>query len=238
MRVICLLACLIFSLPLYAQKPAKSAKHSEPVKDPISYSMLTDGVRCVVLRQLKHYFTKLETFRADIRMVFYSGQLNISDVSEGTVAAKRDAGQTILRVDFVRPTKETMYLENGQLTLYKPREGMAFAVDVSPKISELFGMSDAQLKEQVEVGEYETGGGVSGWRVTFKPVLKEHKSIDMTVDYGEVNQVVISQQNRDKTTISFRNIQRNQPMKLEDIRFSVPKGVRVVKTEPPDELKY
>lgn len=235
MRVIFLLVFLLFTLPLYAQKPAKP---DEPVKDPVSCSMLTDGVRCVVLRQMMHYFTTLESFKADFRMEQYNKQLNISDSFEGTVAAKRDAGQTIIRVEFVRPVKETMYLENGQFTLYKRRMRQAVTVNLSQRISELFGMSDAQLKEQVEVGEYETAGGVSGWRVSFKPRSTQFSSIDMTVNYSEVSRIALPQKNGDRITVVISNMQRNQPMKLEDIRFRIPKGTQIVKTEPPDELKY
>lgn len=230
MRVICLLAFLFLSHSLYAQKPAKAA---EPVKDPISCSMLTDGVRCVVLRQMKQYFTTLESFKADFRMEQYNKQLGITDAYEGTVAAKRDAGQTIVRLEFVRPVKETMYLENGQFTLYKSRMNQAVTVNLSQRISELFGMSDAQLKEQVEVGEYETAGGVSGWRVSFKPRSTQFSSIDMTVNYGEVNRIALPQKNDDRITIVIRNIKRNQPIKLEDIRFRIPKGTQIVKAEPP-----
>lgn len=195
-----------------------------------------------ILKRMDVHRKNLNTLRADVKMVKFDSVLKVSDTQEGSamyVPGSKD--QAYFRVDWRKPTAETLSVLKTKYIIYRPGINQAVVGTTdgarsSAKTNNLFSflsMSKAQLKAAYTVtmiGEEFTQSDVSTAHLQMTPKgASSYKSADIWVDKdGMPIQIRITEKNNDMTTILLSGIKKNSTINLAEFQVNLPADVDMV----------
>jgi outer membrane lipoprotein-sorting protein len=200
------------------------------------------GILNEILKRMEAHRQSLSSLQANITMDKYNPQVDIHDVTEGTTmylpAKGRDA---LVRIDWTKPTQETLSVVNKQYVLLRTRLNQAIVGKVDSKNTNtkaggalaFMSMSKEQLKANYDVsylGKETVGGNVETWHLKLVPkTATGQKYAEIWVDgNGMPLQAKVVENNDDSTTVLLTNLQKN--INLDASKFKVNlKGVTIVK---------
>ena len=203
------------------------------------------GLISSILNKMDRNRRSLGSLRASVHMQKYNAQIRQADDQFGDVAYIAAQGRDAnVRVDWKRPVNELLSVTGGQYTLYRPRLGQAFQGSTRNTkgkgaagnvLNFALNMSGAQAKSQFNVelvGEGELyKGSPHVWWLKFVPRGNQgfqYAEVWVTDD-GMPIQSRVTEKNGDSTTVRLTNIQRNPRISLDEIKFELPAGTKVVK---------
>ncbi len=200
------------------------------------------GVLGDILKRMETHRNSLSSLRANIVMDKYNPQLNTHDVTQGTVALVPAKGRdALLRIDWTKPTQETLSVVNKKYVIYTPRRGQAIIGNASDakgsgKANNLFAliyMSISELKANFNtkyIGEEKISGNIPTWHLELtpkNPAAYKFKSAEMWVDgNGMPLQIKITESNNDTTTLLLSNLDKNKIIKTSIFKVNLPKGTK------------
>jgi len=185
----------------------------------------------------------LKTLRADIAMEKYNAQLGDKDTYQGIVLYIPGlAGNAFVRLEWNKPQHETLTVANGNYVLYRPRLNMAYVGKTgSIKSAEdsdvlaLISMSAAQLRTKFgefhDTREETLWGGVRTTHFTAIPrTTASYQYIEVWVDdSGMPVQLKMVEKNDDSTTVRLSNVEKNQPIPIDQFEQKLSSSVKRVK---------
>jgi outer membrane lipoprotein-sorting protein len=197
-----------------------------------------------ILQRMDTHQKVLLTLSSKILMEKYNSQLAESDITEGTLVYARDGKvKRLMRVDWTKPTKESLAIVNSQFIIYRPRLNQAIVGRVDKtngnyKIDNSLAflrMSKSEIKSSFNIsylGEEKVGGGTATWHLVFKPKKPViFKSADFWVDgNGMPIQAKIIENNNDSTTVRLSDFKKNEPINSSIFQIKLAKGTKIVKT--------
>lgn len=196
-----------------------------------------------ILRRMDGYNKSLQSLKADVTMVKYNPQLNVSDTTVGTTSylPKTEKRGLYARIDWSKPVQEHISVIGDNYELYRPRlnqviYGKTQKAQGSPQAGNLLAfmnMNKEQLKanyDVVYIGEEQIQGGVKTWHIQLTPKTKSgYKTADMWIDGdGTPRQVKVTESNNDTTTLLISNIQKNVTLNASVFKLNYPKSVKRV----------
>ena len=200
------------------------------------------GLVSSVLNRLEKNRASLKSLKAGISVEKYNSQIGTKDTSEGAVIYLPGAGRQVsLRIDWTRPTSETLAVSNGRYQLYRPRlkvvyEGAQGKAPKVPGLMDMMYMSKQQLETRFQplqdVREETIGGGVSTIHLTLIPKGNAgYKYAEIWIDSaGMPIQTKIVEKNDDTTTMRLTKLQKNVPVSSGDFLLKLDSNVKVVKS--------
>jgi outer membrane lipoprotein-sorting protein len=197
-----------------------------------------------ILNRMEAHNKSLTSLRANVTMVQFNPQLNVSDTSEGSVAYLPMPGKNpAVRVDWARPKKETLAAINKQYVMYRPDLSQAYTGSTdSAKGNAKAGsalafisMSKAQLKQNYSMkylGEATLQNGTKTWHLELTPNARtSYKLAEVWVDgNGMPVQSKITEHNGDTTTVLLTNLQKNAKINGSEFKVDLPKGTKIIKS--------
>jgi outer membrane lipoprotein-sorting protein len=203
------------------------------------------GLISSILNKMDRNRRSLGSLRASVHMQKYNAQIRQADDQFGDVAYIAAQGRDAnVRVDWKRPVNELLSVTGGQYTLYRPRLGQAFQGSTKNTkgkgaagnvLNFALNLSGAQAKSQFNVelvGEGELyKGSPHVWWLKFVPRGNQgfqYAEVWVTDD-GMPIQSRVTEKNGDSTTVRLTNIQRNPRISLDEIKFELPAGTKVVR---------
>jgi outer membrane lipoprotein-sorting protein len=204
------------------------------------------GMISSILKKMDANRRDLRSLRAAMHMQKYNAQIRTSDDSFGEVqyVAGPTGSNSNVRVDWTRPTRESLAVSNGRYKLYRPRlnqvmEGTTQSAKGNAKVSGVLGfglgVSGAQLRNQFNVelvgeGELYKGSPHVWWLKLTPRGRAGYQFAEVWVtDEGMPIQTRVTEKNGDATTVRLTNIQRNARIPSDVFDFQVPAGTKVVK---------
>ena len=205
------------------------------------------GMISSILKKMDANRRDLRSLRAAMHMQKYNAQIRTSDDSFGEVqyVAGSTGGNSNVRVDWTRPTRESLAVSNGRYKLYRPRlnqvmEGTTQSARGNAKVSGVLGFglnaSGSQIKNQFDVELAGEGtlydGGPHVWMLKLTPRgAGSFQFAEIWVDDGGMPvQTRVTERNGDSTLVRLTNIQRNARVSPQDIEIALPAGVKIVKS--------
>lgn len=196
-----------------------------------------------ILKRMDAHQKALKSLKASVMMDKFNSQLNEHDIYDGTVqyvpAKGRDA---LIRIDWVKPTEETLAVANGQYIIYTPRRKQALtgstkSAQGSGKAGNALSfvnMSNEQLRANYSVkymGTATIAGGVETWHLELTPKTPQsYKMAEIWIDTdGMPRQAKIIENNNDSTTVLLSNLQKNATINTSVFKIALPKDTNVIK---------
>jgi outer membrane lipoprotein-sorting protein len=201
------------------------------------------GLVSSILNRMERNRRDLRSLRAGITMQKYNAQIKQYERYDGEVQYVPGSGRNVsLRVDWTRPSRETLAVENGQYTLLKPRQNVAYKGSAnsgkgSNKVSSVLGFglnaSGAQLRNNyiVEfVGEGILYGNLHVTQLKLTPKGSAgYQFAEVWVDdSGMPVQTRVVERNNDATTVRLTNVQKNARVDAAVFKLDIG-GAKVVK---------
>jgi outer membrane lipoprotein-sorting protein len=198
-----------------------------------------------LLSRMEKNQKSLKTLRANIGMVKYNAQLRDEDKYQGIVLyipGAAGSSSAFVRLEWTQPQHEILAVANGNYSLYRPRlkqvlEGRTGSIKSSKDsdVLALMNMSAAQLRTRFgdfqDQREETLWGGV--WTQHFKVIPKtaaSYKYIELWVDKeGMPVQTKMVEKNDDSTTVRLTNVEKNQPISLDQFKLKLDSDVKRVK---------
>jgi len=199
------------------------------------------GVISSILNRMERNRRETRSLRASILMQKYNSQIRKHDLSEGQVAYLPGSGRNVnVRVDWVKPTRQSLSVMDGQYTLFFPRQNQAMKGNANgrnDKAGSVVGFalnaSAAQLKSQynIELVGEGTLDGPHVWLLKLTPRgAGSFQFAEVWVgDDGMPLQTRVTERNGDSTLVRLSNIQKNARVTKDDIAIQLPSGVKIVK---------
>jgi len=200
------------------------------------------GVLQQILKRMEDHYQKLSSLKSDVKMDKFNSQLNEHDVMEGNVVFVPQKGRdAIFRIDWKRPTQESLSVVNKQYIMYRWGSNQA----IGGKVSNIKGrgtggnamaflnMSKTQLQANYTInylGQESVEGGAATWHLELIPkTAQSYSKSDLWVDgNGMPIQARITEKNNDTTTILLTALQKNVTVNLKEIPIQLPKGTKVI----------
>lgn len=198
-----------------------------------------------ILRRMDAYNKSLQSLKADVTMVKYNPQLNVSDTTVGTTSYLPKTAKRVMyvRIDWTKPVQEQISVIGDDYELYRPRlntviRGKTNKAKNSASIGgalSFMNMSKEQLKANYDViyiGEEQISGGAKTWHIQLTPkTATSYKLADLWIDgNGTPLQAKITEKNNDTTTVLLANLQKNVTIKGDEFKLAYDKKkVKVVK---------
>ncbi len=191
-----------------------------------------------ILNRMDEHNKALSSLQSSVKMVKYNSQLDESDVYEGTakyVPLKKS--DPLVRIDWTKPTQESLAVVNKQYIVYRPRLGQAIIGKVDSAKSSgkgannalaFINMSKDELKANYTIkylGEEKVSGGTPTWRLELTPkTAGNYKIAELWVDgNGMPIQAKVSETNNDSTTIFLSGIKKNVSINTKVFEIAFPK---------------
>ena len=202
----------------------------------------TQGILQQVLKRMEDHYQSLSSLKSSVKMDKFNSQLGEHDVMEGNVVFVPQKGRdAIFRIDWKRPTQESLSVVNKQYIMYRWGSNQA----IGGKVSNIKGrgtggnamgflnMSKSQLQANYTInymGQENVEGGTSTWHLELVPkTAQSYSKADLWVDgNGMPIQARITEKNNDTTTILLSGLQKNVTVNLKDIPIQLPKGTKVI----------
>ncbi|HEX7295401.1 MAG TPA: outer membrane lipoprotein carrier protein LolA [Pyrinomonadaceae bacterium] len=200
------------------------------------------GLVSSVLSRMEKNRQTLKTLRAGISMEKYNSQLRDSDTFQGVVIYVPGTGrQGSVRIDWSKPRREILAVQNGKYTIYRPTLKTAYTGNSSkaPKaggILEMMYMSRQQLEARFQpvkdVREETLWGGVSTIHLTLVPKGNAgFKYAEIWIDNsGMPVQTKVVEKNDDSTTMRLTSIDKNIKINADDFDVKLDGDVKIVKS--------
>ena len=199
-----------------------------------------------ILKRMETHRQSLTSLRANVTMVKYDSVLKVSDTTEGTsiyVALKGNTkDNTLVRIDWTKPAKETLSVVKDQYIIYRPRlnqyiTGSTKDAQGSGKANgalSFMNMSKAQLKANYDIkylGQENIKGGIATVHLELTPkTAQSYKSAELWVDVdGMPLQAKIIEKNNDTTTVLLSNIKKNETINAEAFNVKLPDDAKHIK---------
>ena len=202
------------------------------------------GLVSSILNRMERNRRDLKSLRAGITMQKYNAQTKDFDMYVGEVQYLPGSGRNVaLRVDWQRPARETLAVENGQYILFRPRMNLAYKGSTSSgskssKVNNVLGFglnaSGAQLRNNFNVefvGEGILYGDLHVTQLRLTPKGGAgYQFAEVWVDNGGMPvQTRIVEKNNDATTVRLTDVQRNARIDSDVFRLELGSNVKVVK---------
>jgi len=210
---------------------------------PTSANGQSAGLVSSVLSRMEKNRQNLKTLRASISMQKYNSQLRNSDEFQGVVLYVPSSGrQASVRIDWFKPRREIMAVNNGKYTIYRPTLGIVYMGNSNNKnnkaggILEMMDMSRQQLEARFQpiqdVREETLWGNVSTIHLTLVPKGNaSFKYAEIWIDSaGMPVQTKVVEKNDDSTTMRLTGLERNIRISSDDFNIKFDGDVKVVKS--------
>lgn len=196
-----------------------------------------------ILRRMDNYNKSLQSLKADVTMVKYNPQLNVSDTMVGTTSylPKTKNRGMYVRIDWTKPVQEQISVIGDSYELYRPRlntviQGKTQRAKNSASVGgalSFMNMSKEQLKanyDVVYIGEEQISGGAKTWHIQLTPkTATSYKLADLWIDgNGTPLQAKITENNSDTTTVLMSNIVKNDTINASIFKLKYPNSVKKV----------
>ena len=204
------------------------------------------GMISSILNKMDRNRRDLRSLRAAMHMQKYNAQIRQSDDSFGEVqyVAGASSSNSNIRVDWTRPSRESLAVSKGQYTLYRPRlnqayQGSTTRAQGNAKVSGVLGfglgISGSQLKNQFNVelvgeGELYSGSPHVWWLKLTPRGNQGFQFAEVWVtDDGMPIQTRVTEKNGDSTLVRLTNIQRNAAVPGDAFDIQLPPGTKIVR---------
>lgn len=203
------------------------------------------GMISSILNRMERNRRETRSLRAGLTMQKYNSQLKDYDMAQGQVAYLPGTGRNVnVRVDWTKPTRQTLSVLGEQFTLFNPRLNQAIQGNArSSKHAKSSGVlslaltaSAAELKSKYNVelaGEgtlYDGGPHVWLLKLTPRGGGGGFQFAEIWVaDDGMPVQTRVTERNGDSTLVRLTGIQKNARVTADDIKVPLPAGVKIVK---------
>lgn len=199
------------------------------------------GVISSVLNRMERNRRETRSLRAGLIMQKYNSQLKRYEMSEGQVAYLPGSGRNVnVRVDWVKPARQSLSVMDGKYTLFFPRQNQAMQGTANSKngkagsvVGFALNASAAQLKSQynIELVGEGTLDGPHVWLLKLTPrAAGSFQFAEIWVgDDGMPLQTRVTERNGDSTLVRLTGIQKNARVTTDDIKIQLPSGVKIVK---------
>ena len=195
-----------------------------------------------VLKRMDDHYKTLSTLRAGVKMDKFNSQLGEHDISEGTTMYVPQKGRdAYVRVDWVKPIKESLSIVNKEYVIYRPHLAQAITGKVSKAQNNakansamaFMNMSKAQLQANYTInylGQEKVSTGAPTWHLELIPkTASNYRKAELWVDgNGMPIQAKVIENNNDATTVLLFNLEKNTKINLADIPINPPKGTKIV----------
>ena len=197
-----------------------------------------------ILNKMEKAHQELKSLRAELSQQKTNSQIGITDNEYGSLIYKPSAGRAKgkLRIDYTRPSKDTIALVGDNVVFYQPRINQVFkstlAKAAKGKIggfSQLIGL-DGSIKSMasnynIEFLKDETINGQKTTLLRLTPKSPgQFTAIDIWVNQQNwiPAQWKLVERNGDFTIVSLKNVQLNTPIPDAAFNVAIPSGVKVV----------
>ncbi|MDX6578202.1 MAG: Outer rane lipoprotein carrier protein LolA [Blastocatellia bacterium] len=187
----------------------------------------------------------LKSLRANISMLKYNAQLRDEDKYQGVVLyipGAAGSSSAFVRLEWTQPQHEILAVANGNYSLYRPRlkqvlEGRTGAIKSSKDsdVLALMNMSATQLRtrfgELQDMRDETLWGNVHTTHFrAFPKMAASYKYIEVWVDdAGMPVQTKMVEKNDDSTTVRLTNVEKNQPIPLDQFKLKLDSDVKRLK---------
>ncbi|HKX82967.1 MAG TPA: outer membrane lipoprotein carrier protein LolA [Pyrinomonadaceae bacterium] len=196
-----------------------------------------------VYKRMDAAYKNLSSMRSNVKMEKLQSQLGETDTYEGSVVYVPKKGKdAYIKVEWEKPSKETLLVKNGEYILYKASTNQAITGPVSKATGNskadsslaFLNMNSAQLKANYDVAlaaEETVASGEKTWHLVLTPKAKsKYKQADLWVNVdGYPIQSKITETNNDTTTVLLSAMKPNVKVDLAEFTLNLPKTVKVVK---------
>lgn len=195
-----------------------------------------------ILDRMDKHKKALQSLEADVTMSEYNSQLKISDTTSGNTYYLPGKGrEAYIRINWTRPTEETLVVKKGEYVLYRPNLKQAITGKISDanksskggNAFDFMNMSKADLKKNYKIAKLDNVvlSGDEVWHLKLTPnTKKSYQYAEVWVDgNGMPVQVKLVQKNNDTATIRLSNIKKNVEIAANVFNLKLPKGTEVVK---------
>lgn len=197
-----------------------------------------------ILNKMDKAHQDLKTLRAEIAQQKTNAQIGVSDNEYGSLIYKPSSGRSKgkLRIDYTRPSRDTIALVGDSVVYYQPRINQVFKSTIAKAakgkvggFTQLIGL-DGSVKSLA--GNYHIeflrDEAVNGQMTTLLRLTPKSGGQFTTIDIWVNQQNWIPAQwrlverNGDFTIVSLKNIQLNSPIPDTAFNVTIPGGVKVV----------
>ena len=192
-----------------------------------------------ILKRMETHRNNLTSLRSSVMMVKYDSVLKVSDTTSGTASYVPLKGRdALVRIDWTKPSVETLAVANGKYILYRPRLKQAIIGNTNnakgPKANSalsFMNMSKDELKANFAIkylGEEKVSGDISTWHLELTPkTAQNYKVAELWVDgNGMPIQAKVVENNNDTTTVLLSNLEKNTKINTDIFIVKLPKDVK------------
>lgn len=203
------------------------------------------GIINDIYKRMESHRATLKTLQADVKMDKYNPQLDVHDLTQGSVIylPGKTERNMYIRINWTKPVEEQLAVIEGKYTLYRPRlkQVITGKVDAAKNSAgagnalSFMSMSREQLKTNYTVkyiGEEKVGGNVPVWHLELTPkVAGKYKTAEIWVDgNGMPVQAKVVENNGDATTVLLSRLIKNETISAKVFTIVYPeKGTKVIK---------
>ncbi|MFM8392931.1 MAG: LolA family protein [Acidobacteriota bacterium] len=197
-----------------------------------------------ILNKMEKAHQELKSLRAELSQQKTNSQIGITDNEYGSLIYKPSAGRAKgkLRIDYTRPSKDTIALVGDNVIFYQPRINQVFKSTLAKAakgkvggFSQLIGL-DGSIKSMassynIEFLKDETINGQKTTLLRLTPKSAgQFTAIDIWVNQQNwiPAQWKLVERNGDFTIVSLKNVQLNTPIPDAAFNVAIPSGVKVV----------
>jgi outer membrane lipoprotein-sorting protein len=202
-----------------------------------------------ILNKMELQQKSLSSLRSKIALEKYDFQLGQSDFYEGTTIFSRTGeNQENLRIEWTKPSLESLSVVNGQYVIYRPRLNQAIIGkiagamkafdDLAMQLS-LLKMSKKEIKANYFIrylGQETLKNGTRTWHLELTPrETAFYKKIEFWVEGGGLPvQVKFLQPNNDTTTVLLSDWKQNETIGIKFFQINLPKNTKIIRASAPD----
>ena len=197
-----------------------------------------------ILNKMEKAHQELKSLRAELLQQKTNSQIGITDNEYGSLIYKPSAGRGKgkLRIDYTRPSKDTIALVGDNVVFYQPRINQVFKSTLAKAakgkvggFTQLIGL-DGSIKSlasnyNIEFLRDETINGQKTTLLRLTPkAAGQFSAIDIWVNQQNwiPAQWKLIERNGDFTIVSLKNVQLNSPIPDAAFNVAIPNGVKVV----------
>ncbi len=196
-----------------------------------------------VLTKIDRYYNARQNLQADVMMEKRNSQLDETDISQGKVwyVPAKGKEQMAIRLNWVKPTEESLLVINGLYKLSRPRLKMEYRgkVEKAKNNASVAGplsfmsMSKKQITDNYVakiLGEETLKDGTRTIRLQLTPKkAQKYKLAEVWVDgNGKPLQMKIVEANNDSTTVLLTDTKDNVKFPNDIWVLETPKGTKII----------
>ncbi len=200
------------------------------------------GLVSSILNRMERNRRDLKSLRAGITMQKYNAQIKDYDMYEGAVQYVPGSGRNVaVRVDWQRPARESLAVKDGEYTLLKLRQKLAYKGSTNSRNAKVSGVlgfglnvSGAQLRNNFNVeflGEGTLYGNLHVTQLKLTPKGGAgYQFAEIWVDDGGMPvQTRVVEKNNDFTTVRLTDVQKNASIDKDAFVIQFGSDVKIVK---------